>query len=60
LHYALVGTALLWALAKGLGTAFTPEVEAAWLSAYGLLSDLMQEAAGASAPIPPENHPGYA
>jgi len=30
-HYDVVGEALLWTLAKGLGDAFTPEVEEAWL-----------------------------
>ena len=43
-HYALVGEALLWTLAKGLGEAFTPEVRAAWTSAYSLLSGAMIEA----------------
>jgi hemoglobin-like flavoprotein len=44
-HYDIVGEALLWTLEQGLGAAFTPEVEAAWANAYGLLSGLMQEAA---------------
>lgn len=43
-HYAVVGEALLWTLEKGLGAAFTPEVKAAWASAYGLLSGAMIEA----------------
>lgn len=44
-HYAVVGEALLWALESSLGPAYTPEVEAAWVSAYGYVSALMQEAA---------------
>ncbi len=44
-HYTTVGEALLWTLERGLGTAYTPEVAAAWGSAFGLLSGLMQEAA---------------
>jgi nitric oxide dioxygenase len=44
-HYALVGEALLWALAKGLGTRFSPTVEAAWQHAYAALSGAMIEAA---------------
>lgn len=44
-HYATVGEALLWTLEKGLGTAYTPEVESAWTHAFTLLSGLMQEAA---------------
>ncbi|MEE2526358.1 globin family protein [Hyphobacterium sp. HN65] len=44
-HYTLVGNALLRTLAKGLGDDFTPEVRAAWVSAYKLLADVMREAA---------------
>ena len=46
-HYATVGAALIWTLGQGLGERFTPDVAAAWASAYQLLSDTMQ----ASAPI---------
>ncbi len=42
-HYATVGEALLWTLAQLFGPAFTPEVEAAWAGAYGLLAGVMQE-----------------
>jgi hemoglobin-like flavoprotein len=44
-HYATVGAALLWTLKQGLGAAFTPEVEAAWAEAYGLLATTMQQGA---------------
>ena len=44
-QYASVGAALLWTLEQGLGPAATPEVIAAWSSAYGLLSGVMIEAA---------------
>ncbi|MCL4871104.1 MAG: hemin receptor [Anaerolineae bacterium] len=44
-HYDTVGAALLWTLEKGLGEAYTREVESAWVGAFGLLSGLMQEAA---------------
>jgi hemoglobin-like flavoprotein len=43
-HYGTVGTALLWTLEKGLGEAFTPEVEEAWAAVYGLLATTMREA----------------
>jgi len=43
-HYEMVGTALLWALDKALGEAFTPEVEQAWADAYRLLAGMMKEA----------------
>jgi nitric oxide dioxygenase len=43
-HYATVGAALLWTLAQHFGPAFTPDVEAAWAAAYGLLTSVMQEA----------------
>lgn len=45
MHYAAVGDALLWTLAKVLGPDFTPEARAAWLAAYVLLADVMQQAA---------------
>lgn len=44
-HYAPVGDALMWTLERGLGNAFTPEVKAAWVEAYTLLSDAMIGAA---------------
>jgi hemoglobin-like flavoprotein len=44
-HYATVGAALLWTLQEGLGERFTPEVQAAWTSAYTLLADSMRAAA---------------
>jgi len=44
-HYDTVGAALLWTLERGLGAAFTSEVEAAWGAAYGLLAQVMKEAA---------------
>ena len=48
-HYDIVGGALLWTLGQGLGDAFTPEVEAAWAEAYGLLATVMKEAAAEAA-----------
>ena len=51
-HYNTVGAALLWTLEKGLGTAYTPEVESAWVSAFELLSGLMQDAAAEIVPVP--------
>ena len=44
-HYATVGDALLWTLGQGLGEDFTPEVRAAWTTAYGTLASVMIEAA---------------
>ena len=44
-HYYAVGAALLWTLEQGLGSAFTPDVRAAWTEAYGLLSTRMIAAA---------------
>jgi len=49
-HYPVVGEALLWTLGKGLGEAWTPELQTAWTSAYGVLSGYMvSEAYGDSA-----------
>src|SRR5262249_2556875 len=42
-HYGPVGAALLWTLEEGLGSAFTPEVKAAWSEAYRTLAGAMQE-----------------
>jgi hemoglobin-like flavoprotein len=44
-HYATVGAALLWTLHQGLQERFTPEVQAAWTSAYTLLADIMRATA---------------
>jgi hemoglobin-like flavoprotein len=43
-HFTPVGAALLWTLAQGLGDEFTPQVEDAWATAYGLLSQAMIDA----------------
>lgn len=48
-HYDTVGAALLWTLEQGLGSAFTPQVKAAWAAAYGTLATAMKEAAYAPA-----------
>lgn len=42
-HFAPVGAALIWTLEQGLGEAFTPEVKAAWVEVYGVLSQTMIE-----------------
>ena len=42
--YRTVATALLWALEQGLGDAYTPEVKGAWVAAYGLLAQTLQDA----------------
>ncbi|RME94717.1 MAG: hypothetical protein D6773_19275 [Alphaproteobacteria bacterium] len=46
-HYAPVAQALLWTLEQGLGAGFTPEVRDAWTRLYGLLAEMMQNAAPA-------------
>src|SRR6266516_3988249 len=48
-HYPVVGGALLWTLEKGLGDAWTPDVAAAWTTAYGTLSTYMISEAYGSA-----------
>lgn len=48
-HYDSVGAALLFTLGKGLGDAFTPEVEAAWTDTYGILAGVMIDAQKAAA-----------
>lgn len=44
-HYAHVGDALLWTLAKGLGKDWDKDTEEAWTTCYQLLSSTMIEAA---------------
>ncbi|HCL05915.1 MAG TPA: hemoglobin [Chitinophagaceae bacterium] len=44
-HYAYVGDALLWTLAKGLGKDWNKDTEEAWTNCYQLLSSTMIEAA---------------
>jgi hemoglobin-like flavoprotein len=44
-HYDTVAAALLWTLGQGLGEAFTPEVEQAWVAAYMVLAGTMKAAA---------------
>ena len=51
-HYGTVGEALLWTLERGLGPAWTPQVAAAWTSAYTTLSDFMIREANGSAASP--------
>jgi nitric oxide dioxygenase len=48
-HYPVVGAALLWTLEKGLGDGWTPDVAAAWTTAYGTLSGFMISEAYGSA-----------
>ena len=44
-HYDTVAAALLDTLRRGLGDAFTPQVEAAWIVVYGVLAGTMKAAA---------------
>jgi len=46
-HYDTVGGALLWTLEKGLGSAFTPDVKAAWTTVYTVLATTMKAGAAA-------------
>lgn len=43
-HYAAVGSALIETLRDGLGPAFDAPTEAAWASAYAILSQTMLQA----------------
>lgn len=44
-HYDAVGASLIRTLEHGLGSEFTQEVRAAWIETYGLLANVMIEAA---------------
>jgi hemoglobin-like flavoprotein len=48
-HYDTVGSALIWALDKGLGEQFTPAVKDAWVETYTTLASAMKQAAYAPA-----------
>jgi NAD(P)H-flavin reductase/hemoglobin-like flavoprotein len=44
-HYDVMGTALVTTLKQYAGQAWTPQVEKAWIDAYGLIAKTMLEAA---------------
>jgi hemoglobin-like flavoprotein len=44
-HYDTVGAALLKTLGQGLGNEFTQDVKTAWTNVYGVMADVMKEAA---------------
>lgn len=44
-HYQTVGDALLKTLEQGLGTDFTTDVRSAWVAVYGLVAQVMIDAA---------------
>jgi nitric oxide dioxygenase len=44
-HYPLVGNTLLKTFGQYLGDDWTPETQAAWVDAYGLITDVMLEGA---------------
>jgi hemoglobin-like flavoprotein len=44
-HYETVGEALLWTLEKALEPGFTAETGEAWAAAYGMLAQMMKDAA---------------
>lgn len=44
-HYYTVGAALIWTLEQGLGADFTPDVRAAWIEVYTVLTAVMKDAA---------------
>ncbi len=51
-HYEAVRAALVWALERCFGDAFTPEARAAWLAAYAFLASAMQDATASAAATP--------
>lgn len=44
-HYKLVGDALIWTLAKGLGSNWNKELETAWVTCYAEIMECMVSAA---------------
>jgi hemoglobin-like flavoprotein len=47
-HYDVVGQVLLWTFENVLGPDFTPDVRAAWTSAYAAVAGIMKSAASGS------------
>jgi nitric oxide dioxygenase len=47
--YDTAGEALIWALEREFGPAFTPDLKTAWLAAYGMLCETMLAGTDASA-----------
>jgi nitric oxide dioxygenase len=48
-QYATVGTALLWALERGMGSGWTPDVQRAWIELYLLIEGVMKRAVSGTA-----------
>lgn len=65
-HYETAWTALVWALERCFGEAFTPQARAAWTAAYRFFAATMQDAAkrkpvdAATAGSAPASMPGGA
>jgi len=45
MHFEAVGAALLWTLAQGLDTDWSPKAEAAWTEAFGIVAAAMRNGA---------------
>ena len=45
-HYPIVGEALIGTLSDALGDNFTPDIKAAWVELYGVISSTMIAGAG--------------
>jgi hemoglobin-like flavoprotein len=52
-HFDDVGAALIYALEKGLGPAFTPATREAWVALYGEIVAIMQPSLEAARGAPP-------
>lgn len=59
-HYGTVRAALVWALEKCFGDAFTPDSRTAWLAAYEFFAATMQDAAKPSSVTAPAPGPSSA
>jgi len=42
-YYEIFGDVLLWTLRQGLGEAYTEEVNEAWTTLYGIISEMMMQ-----------------
>ncbi|MHB0768161.1 globin family protein [Bradyrhizobium sp. 5.13L] len=51
-HYPVVGEALLWSLARGLGPHWTDDIEQAWRKVYAVIAQRMIATSENSSPSP--------
>ena len=54
-YYAIFGDVLLWTIEQALGDAYTEEVNEAWATLYGIISEMMMNSGHTGATHSPAN-----